>query len=313
MKWYRLSESANSEDSGDRMALSLIWASVALVCATYFCLAAVAAKQDVGFDYLMLVRQWGPTFCQTTNCTSTPYNMFTLHGLWPNYYNGSYPANCAGPKLDTSTFPSSLLAQMNCNWVSYTGSSASFWSYEWNKHGTCALPLFGSQEAYFNATMSLNSAYDVAAALEKAGLDPADTSLPSTKVAEAFKSAWEVNAVVSCYSKNMLEVKLCIDVALQPMNCPSRILSSSCSSPNYGLPQDGQTESDACQLLSAAASPPAAGSSPSPGSGISPSPAPASSSDGGSKANATSAARPAAALPAAGLIASALAATVLLL
>lgn len=128
------------------------------------------------------------------------------------------------------SFPASLLAQMNCNWVSYTGdhrvcidrrrrcrrpcccgaaglqlllprperqpqqhppprgptirgsmgrgfgcspsptaacdydagSSSSFWSYEWSKHGTCALPLFGSQQAYFNATMALSSAYDVA-------------------------------------------------------------------------------------------------------------------------------------------------------
>ena len=49
---------------------------------------------------------------------------------------------------------------MSCEWPSYVASNLAFWEYEWSKHGTCALPLMGSQLAYFNATISLNPRYD---------------------------------------------------------------------------------------------------------------------------------------------------------
>lgn len=49
---------------------------------------------------------------------------------------------------------------MNCEWVSYTGSNSAFWSYEWSKHGTCALSLFPTQTDYFNATITLNNQYE---------------------------------------------------------------------------------------------------------------------------------------------------------
>ena len=49
---------------------------------------------------------------------------------------------------------------MQCEWVSYTGTNAGFWSYEWGKHGTCALILFPTQEDYFSAAINLNNKYE---------------------------------------------------------------------------------------------------------------------------------------------------------
>ena len=46
-----------------------------------------------------------------------------------------------------------------------TGNLANFWSYEWNKHGKCAAPLFngssGSLPEYFNQTVALNEQWDI--------------------------------------------------------------------------------------------------------------------------------------------------------
>jgi hypothetical protein len=65
---------------------------------------------------------------------------FILHGLWINYANGGYPQNCApNNKFSSNNLQSTLVSQMNCEWVSYTGSNTDFWSYEWDKHGTCDL------------------------------------------------------------------------------------------------------------------------------------------------------------------------------
>jgi ribonuclease T2 len=52
------------------------------------------AQTDLGFDYLMLTRQWGPTFCENNNCDKPTYNLFTIHGLWPNSNDGNHPAFC---------------------------------------------------------------------------------------------------------------------------------------------------------------------------------------------------------------------------
>ncbi|KAL6768827.1 hypothetical protein ACKKBG_A16370 [Auxenochlorella protothecoides x Auxenochlorella symbiontica] len=55
---------------------------------------------EPGMDFFILVRQWGPAFCYFGgNCTNEAYETFTIHGLWPNYNNGSHPqfCDCADP------------------------------------------------------------------------------------------------------------------------------------------------------------------------------------------------------------------------
>ena len=87
---------------------------------------------------------------------------FTIHGLWPQYSSGGYPQSCApNNKFSTSNLQQTLLNQMSCEWVSYTGTNAGFWSYEWGKHGTCALSLFPTQQDYFNAAITTNNKYEV--------------------------------------------------------------------------------------------------------------------------------------------------------
>ncbi|KAG7668514.1 hypothetical protein KSW81_005279 [Nannochloris sp. 'desiccata'] len=158
--------------------------------------AAAAQSTDLGFDYL-----WGPTFCSFNNCNNQPVAEFTIHGLWPNYASGGYPENCdPSDKFSTKNIPTTLLNQMGCEWVSYTGTNAGFWSYEWGKHGTCALSLFPTQEDYFDASIDLNNKYEATQALEASNIDPATASTqPISTLQNAFKSAWGVPAVCAQY------------------------------------------------------------------------------------------------------------------
>eukprot|EP00887_Chlorella_sp_A99_P008271 scaffold12.g8271.t1 len=259
---------------------SLLLALVLVIVTTH--------AQDVGFDFLVLTREWGPTFCATTTCKTEPYNEFNIHGLWPNTNTAPNPANCSGPSLNTRDFPSSLLNAMNCEWISHTGSNEAFWSYEWSKHGTCALPLFMTQQAYFQAAIELNTKYGVASALQAAGLSQTSTSLPSAQVQSALESTWGVKPVLDCQNGNISEVKLCISPTpdLKPFDCPSSVKQSSknCDSNDSGLPQGAQAPSN-CQpyfALSPAPSPGGSKGSPAPGSGGgSASPSPSGSSGGG--------------------------------
>lgn len=48
---------------------------------------------------------------------------FTIHGLWPNYNNGSYPqfCDCADP-FSLPMLEKNLTKAMDCNWPSYAGA-----------------------------------------------------------------------------------------------------------------------------------------------------------------------------------------------
>jgi len=77
-----------------------------------------------------------------------PVNGWTLHGLWPDLCDGTYPTYCTqAPKYYNITSiliaasQIELLAFMNTYWLPNRGSSESFWQHEWNKHGTCVNTL----------------------------------------------------------------------------------------------------------------------------------------------------------------------------
>lgn len=105
-----------------------------------------------------------------------PSKSWTLHGLWPDFCNGSYTQYCdlsrqydVDPSPDTtdsgapipaysgppvSTFIEAfgkydLLAWMNTYWINQGASNADFWGHEFSKHATCYstfdLPCYGPQ------------------------------------------------------------------------------------------------------------------------------------------------------------------------
>lgn len=80
------------------------------------------------FDFYLLNLSWSPEFChghpQDSECSE--HRGFLVHGLWPQYNNGSYPANCVTeqpPPTDTSPV-SGIMPQ-------------EIIPHEWQKHGTC--------------------------------------------------------------------------------------------------------------------------------------------------------------------------------
>ena len=97
-----------------------------------------------------------------------PKNSWTLHGLWPDFCNGSFTQYCdlsrqydPSPSPNTTTGPNGttvsvpaytgpgvdtfvqdfgrydLLAYMKKYWVSQGSPSAGFWAHEFSKHATC--------------------------------------------------------------------------------------------------------------------------------------------------------------------------------
>ncbi|WCJ37283.1 ribonuclease 2 [Euphorbia peplus] len=98
------------------------------------------------FDYFKLALQWPGTYCQRTRhcCSSNACchgsnapSLFTIHGLWPDYNDGTWPACCTRSSFDEKEI-SSLSDALHKYWPSLScgspstchGSKGSFWAHE---------------------------------------------------------------------------------------------------------------------------------------------------------------------------------------
>lgn len=102
-------------------------------------------------------------------------NSWSIHGLWPDYSNGSYPQYChfddhcrdpcshqiSNCQLNITKYIHSddLLYDMNQYWCSYDLSMNNrFWCHEWCKHG-CCIQQFTIEE-YFQKGIALFKSLD---------------------------------------------------------------------------------------------------------------------------------------------------------
>jgi len=84
------------------------------------------------FDYYLMSLSWSPSFCathpgETEQCGKQGFG-FVLHGLWPQYRNGSWPQSCrTEPGPDEATIARTLAFMPSRHLI----------EHEWEKHGTC--------------------------------------------------------------------------------------------------------------------------------------------------------------------------------
>lgn len=70
----------------------------------------------------------------------------TIHGLWPQRYDGTWPSECTTEPLQESFYVSgstNLLTLLEEKWPNIkselnSSHHNSFWEHEWRKHGTCS-------------------------------------------------------------------------------------------------------------------------------------------------------------------------------
>ncbi|KMZ60433.1 ribonuclease 2 [Zostera marina] len=209
------------------------------------------------FDYYLLALEWPGTMCKsvskccnTNGCcdSSVPLYEFTIHGLWANYDDGTWPSCCGSTKTDfeiNQVLP--LMGEILKYWPSFSCSSTSlchgknglFWAHEWEKHGTCMFPEIKDEYTYFSTTLDLYAKYNITKMLENAGLLASnDASYPLTEVISAIESGVGASPTVTCSSGNVEEIRICFYKNFKPRDCVlesnsayNKLYSSSC--PEY--------------------------------------------------------------------------------
>ncbi|KAJ9086289.1 hypothetical protein DSO57_1005566 [Entomophthora muscae] len=178
-----------------------------------------------------------------------PSDAFTLHGLWPNYCNGTYPPStgCDSGRVYDNIYQLvqsdyELFPQMQKFWPSYKNDFGNFWTHEWTKHGTClstADPRCISEFtpgkdalAYFRMGLKTREKFDLYKALKYQGIVPG-RSYPREDIINAlaelggksilFCKGATINEIQSTFHVQGTDKFIMVDSS-PGGNCPSTVI-----------------------------------------------------------------------------------------
>ncbi|XAR65196.1 Ribonuclease T(2) [Bertholletia excelsa] len=210
-------------------------------------LAALCLARD--FDFFFFVQQWPASYCDSRKgcCypkTGKPAEDFSIHGLWPNYEDGTYPSNCdSSNSFDKSEHRRELAGRsaksggadlrpdkQNAKGLAYpclpSGDGYKFWGHEWEKHGTCSESVL-DQHGYFQTALGLKNKSNLLSTLQSAGIWPANGRYHTlNSIKEAIEGALGVTPYIECNvdpagNHQLYQVYLCVDSSASDfMECP---------------------------------------------------------------------------------------------
>ncbi|XP_021746760.1 ribonuclease 1-like [Chenopodium quinoa] len=200
------------------------------ILAVQFLFVVSAYSQD--FDFFYFVQQWPGSYCDTEkSCcypsTGKPEADFGIHGLWPNYNDGSYPSSCDPSSQFDQSQTSSLLKRMRTEWPTLacpSGDGLKFWSHEWEKHGTCSAL---GQHDYFQTALDLKNQANLLQSLTSAGIEPNGNSYTLESIKDAIKQSVGFTPFVECNddtsgNSQLYQIYLCVDnSASNLIECPT--------------------------------------------------------------------------------------------
>ncbi|POO03098.1 Ribonuclease T2-like [Trema orientale] len=203
--------------------------------------------QCASFDFYYFVLTWPESLCnldpnKRSCCYPTkggkPATDFIIHGLWPNFNNGSFPKYCDPKNPYDKNQVADLIGSMEKYWPSMSCPSndgSKFWSHEWNKHGTCSKSVL-NQHNYFLTTLNLRMKVDILSALKSAGIEPNGESYTVKAVENAITRAIGVTPKIKCRPDNwqqlqLYEIYFCVNTTNHFVPCnPSLDHQANCGS-----------------------------------------------------------------------------------
>lgn len=150
------------EPSSNRQFLLFCLVVTALSFAS---LVTLEPTKKVTFDLYVMSMSYQPEFCYKNRhehwpgCTHPEAfwkTHLTIHGLWPEFTDGTWPQFCTHEVLDNATI-APLLPRMEQYWPNVKALQPTakdfyeFWQHEWSKHGTCSGL---NQKQYFEAALN---------------------------------------------------------------------------------------------------------------------------------------------------------------
>ena len=175
------------------------------------------------FDFYLLSLSWSPQYCSSPTgerdkmqCAGSRQYNFVLHGMWPQYNDGS-PQYCATNQRLSNALVDKMLDIM---------PSPRLVRHEWDRHGVCsglsAAEYFAKARNSFatikipQSMQSPRNARTLAPAKIRDEIVAANSGLPRDAV------------IVRCTGRFLSEVRVCLDKNGKPGPCGAGLLRSGC-------------------------------------------------------------------------------------
>jgi len=190
-------------------------------------------NHEASFDFYVFSMMHEPEFCsqkheEPEGCHHPKriWDGLTIHGLWPNNDDGSYPQNCSSEQFDLSVLQP-IRDELEQQWPNIKAlpnstSYGDFWEHEWSKHGTCTGL---SQLDYFSH--ALKKLIPTPSIMKKA--EKEQSFVTKDDLLEFYGGAQR--AALICYKGYLSEVRVCHQKETDGnvgdrMDCPQGILEA---------------------------------------------------------------------------------------
>lgn len=188
------------------------------------------------FDMIVFAQQWPESVCIEGHLThhyacsiARNISTWTVHGMWPTLNGTLGPNYCDDSKKFQPGPVLPLLSQLTEYWPNlHTDQSFySFWTHEWDKHGTCAqsLPSMSGEYNYFKMGILLNKRYNILEMLNKAQINPNADGYTFSEFSAAFKSVLGAEPSYSCFyekkygAQYLMQIDICLDKTFAVVDC----------------------------------------------------------------------------------------------
>jgi ribonuclease T2 len=171
------------------------------------------ASEPGQFDYYLLTLSWSPAHCAAhpddrAQCGSRRFH-FVVHGLWPQFSAGGFPASCTNESLQPEVVDRAMTFMPSRKLI----------QHEWEKHGTCSgMDSVG----YFDAAERALAGINIPSTFASLGVGE-NLHITADEVVEMFKTANQDlddgMIVVKCSGKELEEVRVCLDKDLHFTAC----------------------------------------------------------------------------------------------
>lgn len=187
---------------------------------------------DYKVDHLRLRMSWGPGYCSSgkATCRSGVKPEFTIHGLWPQQSDKENPEKCCTKEKFEINSLGPIKAKLRQYWPSIAGlNDEAFWSYQWDKHGTCATSITSLNKVYdyFNFAASSLKESDLTAVISKRFKPSNDKLYYGHAIIMALAQVYGAKISIECAPLKskpqwhvITEVSACFDTNLDFIDCP---------------------------------------------------------------------------------------------
>jgi len=194
------------------------------------------------WDYILYTTRWPGAVA--TGPIPSNVTEFTIHGLWPNRNDTTWPQYCTDQRFNLKDILS-LVPELVEIWYDFEHpyDPSDFWSHEYDKHGTCASSdaLLSTQYQFFDAAIQLHqNVFPLVKVLASAGIVPSSSKQYSlTSFQNAIQRGVGAFPLMTCsqdYDGNtqVHRIQFCVSKSLELYNCDQAITTKITQDGNCG-------------------------------------------------------------------------------